>query len=80
MNLTENELCILQQALGLRESVMINSTDLLKEPPEGLHDTKLLRIKVIREIGYLRREMYGNERPNCTCKSNLRRRSETVLG
>lgn len=56
MILTENELCIIQQALGLRSMTMINSTDVLRDPPAGLRETNRLRVKIIKEIGDRRRE------------------------
>lgn len=50
MRLTRSELCLIQQALGLRESTIVNANELTCHNPH-LMETKLLRAKVIRFIG-----------------------------
>ncbi len=49
MNLTRDELCLIQQALGLREMTIINANPLTTKN-EHLMETKLLRIKIINQI------------------------------
>lgn len=56
MNLSREELCILQQALGLRESTIINTTDFDQVILNGGKDKRLketmdLRRKVVKAIG-----------------------------
>lgn len=50
VEISRAELCVLQQALGLREMVQINATDLRKPGHGHICETKLLRNKILRCI------------------------------